>query len=143
MPDAVSIPFTQSNGRFVETSFVRKKKRTERVAQAIFGIMAVAMIIPLALILGYLMVQAWPLLSWDFLVTNPIGGMRKGGIWSALLGTIYLVVISLAVAAPIGVLAAVYLNEYARDNWFNRIVNLAVVNLAGVPSISPAWTVLF
>jgi phosphate transport system permease protein len=135
MPDAVSIPFTQSNGRFVETSFVRKKKRTERVAQAIFGIMAVAMIIPLALILGYLMVQAWPLLSWDFLVTNPIGGMRKGGIWSALLGTIYLVVISLAVAAPIGVLAAVYLNEYARDNWFNRIVNLAVVNLAGVPSI--------
>jgi len=135
MPEAVSIPFTQSNGRFVETSFVRKKKRTERVAQAVFGIMAIAMIIPLALILGYLLIQAWPLLSWDFLVTNPVGGMRKGGIWSALLGTIYLVVMSLAVAAPIGVLAAVYLNEYARDNWFNRIVNLAVVNLAGVPSI--------
>jgi phosphate transport system permease protein len=61
--------------------------------------------------------------------------MRKGGVWSAFIGTIYLVVISLAVAAPIGVLCAVYLNEYARDNWFTRVVNLAVINLAGVPSI--------
>jgi len=61
--------------------------------------------------------------------------MKEGGIWPALVGTIYLVVISLAVAAPIGVLAAVYLNEYAKDNWFNRLINLAVINLAGVPSI--------
>ncbi|HUR28883.1 MAG TPA: phosphate ABC transporter permease PstA, partial [Planctomycetota bacterium] len=56
-------------------------------------------------------------------------------IWPALVGTLYLIVISLAVSAPIGVLAAVYLNEYAKENWFTRIVNLAVVNLAGVPSI--------
>jgi len=56
-------------------------------------------------------------------------------VWAPLLGTIYLVVISLAVATPIGVLAAVYLNEYAREGWFTRFVNLAVVNLAGVPSI--------
>ena len=52
-----------------------------------------------------------------------------------MVGTFYLVFMSLLVAAPIGVLAGVYLNEYARDNWFTRIVNLAVVNLAGVPSI--------
>jgi phosphate transport system permease protein len=56
-------------------------------------------------------------------------------VWPALVGTIYLVVLSLAVAAPVGVLAAVYLNEYARDNWFTRLISLAVVNLAGVPSI--------
>jgi phosphate transport system permease protein len=61
--------------------------------------------------------------------------MRAGGVWPALLGTIYLVLISLAVATPVGVLAAVYLNEYARENSFTRVVNLAVVNLAGVPSI--------
>jgi ABC-type phosphate transport system permease subunit len=60
---------------------------------------------------------------------------EKGGVWSALLGTIYLVTCSLLVAAPIGVFAAVYLNEYAKDTWFTRIINLAVVNLAGVPSI--------
>src|SRR5688572_290678 len=61
--------------------------------------------------------------------------MRRGGIWSALLGTIWLVMTSLCLSAPIGVLAAVYLNEYARENWFTRLVNLAVVNLAGVPSV--------
>lgn len=61
--------------------------------------------------------------------------MKAGGILPAIAGTFYMVAISLAVATPIGVLAAVYLNEYARDNWFTRVVNLAVVNLAGVPSI--------
>jgi len=61
--------------------------------------------------------------------------MTAGGIWAPLVGTFYLVVLSLAVAAPIGILAGVYLNEYAGDNWGTRIVNMAVVNLAGVPSI--------
>jgi phosphate transport system permease protein len=93
------------------------------------------MVLPLLAIVGYLIVQAWPLLSWDFLTQNPTGGMRKGGVWSALLGTIYLVTTSLVIAAPVGVLAAVYLNEYAKQGWLTRIINLAVVNLAGVPSI--------
>jgi len=97
--------------------------------------MALAMIIPLLAIVGYLVYRAMPLLSWDFLVTNPTHGMRRGGIWSAFLGTLYLVVLSLCLSAPIGVLAAVYLNEYAKENWYTRIINLAVVNLAGVPSI--------
>lgn len=120
---------------FTETPLVRRKLRAERLAQGVFGLMALAMILPLLAIVGYLVYRGWPLLSWDFLVTNPVGGMRRGGIWSAFLGTVYLVGLSLAVSAPIGVLAAVYLNEYARENWFTRIINLAVVNLAGVPSI--------
>jgi phosphate transport system permease protein len=120
---------------FNETPFVRKKHRRELVAKGVFALMSGAMVLPLVLIVVYLFVQAWPLLSWDFLTSNPAGGMRRGGIWSALLGTIYLVTMSLVVAAPIGVLAAVYLNEYARENWFTRVINLAVVNLAGVPSI--------
>lgn len=121
--------------RFVETRLIRKKHRNDLIAKGIFGGMALLMIIPLVLIIGYLIIQAWPTLSWDFLFKNPTNGMRKGGIWSAFLGTIYLVVVSLLVAAPVGVMAAVYLNEYAKDNWFTRIVNLAVLNLAGVPSI--------
>ena len=120
---------------FAETSLVRTKHRNERIAQYVFGFMAFAMVLPLVLIVAHLVFQAWPLLSWDFLTSNPVGGMRRGGIWSALLGTIYLVTTSLLIAAPIGVLAAVYLNEYARESWFTRIINLAVVNLAGVPSI--------
>ncbi|HEX6273918.1 MAG TPA: hypothetical protein VFZ53_12810, partial [Polyangiaceae bacterium] len=96
---------------FAETSLVRTKHRNERIAQYVFGFMAFAMVLPLVLIVAHLVFQAWPLLSWDFLTTNPVGGMRRGGIWSALLGTIYLVTTSLLIAAPIGVLAAVYLNE--------------------------------
>ncbi|HTD66342.1 MAG TPA: phosphate ABC transporter permease PstA [Candidatus Limnocylindria bacterium] len=120
---------------FAETDNIRRKRLHERVAQTIFALMVVCILIPLALILGYLVTKGAPLMSWDFLTTNPISGMRKGGIWSALLGTLWLVGVSLALAAPIGIFAAVYINEYARDNWLTRIVNLAVVNLAGVPSI--------
>lgn len=120
---------------FTETSFVRSKRQRETIAKLLFGAMAGALVLPLVLIVGYLLIQAAPLLSWEFLTTNPAGGMRRGGIWSALLGTMYLVSLSLLIAAPVGVLAAVYLNEYAGDNWFTRIIHLAVVNLAGVPSI--------
>ena len=120
---------------FAETPLIRRKKRNQVIAKLVFGAMAVAMIVPLITIVAYLIVQALPLLTFDFLTENPEGGMRRGGIWSALLGTIYLVGTSLLIAAPIGVLAAVYLNEYAKDNWLTRVIQLAVVNLAGVPSI--------
>jgi phosphate transport system permease protein len=121
--------------KFVETPFVRAKLRRQQIARAVFGGMALSMILPLVAIVLYLVIRAWPVLSWDFLTDIPKNGMTEGGIWPALVGTIYLVGISLAVSAPIGILAAIYLNEYAKDNWFNRIINLAVINLAGVPSI--------
>ena len=120
---------------FAETPLIRKKFRREALAKWVFFAMTVAMIVPLLIILTYLVVQAMPSLSLDFLLDPPLKGMKAGGVWPAFLGTLYLVLISLAVAAPIGILAAVYLNEYARDNWFNRLINLAVINLAGVPSI--------
>jgi phosphate transport system permease protein len=120
---------------FQATSFVRRKQYAELIAKLIFLAMTLMMVVPLLLIVGYLFREAWPILSVDFLLTNPRNGMRAGGIWSPFLGTVYLVGISLAIATPIGVLAAVFLNEYARDSWFTRVVNLAVVNLAGVPSI--------
>lgn len=126
---------TSAAARFTETPLIRKKRSAEAVAKWIFFAMTVTMIIPLLLIVGYLVVKAMPSLSIDFLLDPPLRGMKAGGIWPAFVGTIYLVLISLAVAAPIGVLAAVYLNEYAKDNWLNRLINLAVINLAGVPSI--------
>jgi phosphate transport system permease protein len=125
----------EADAMFVETPLGRAKRRRELLARAVFFGMAVAMVLPLLAIVTYLVVRAWPTLSLEFLVDVPREGMREGGIWPALVGTIYLVFISLAVAAPVGILAAIYLNEYARDNWFNRAINLAVINLAGVPSI--------
>lgn len=128
-------PARGGSGMFAETPYVRKKHRQEQVARWFFGAMAAAMVIPLLLIVGYVIVKGAPALTWEFLTANPRRGGTQGGIWPALVGTIYLIVISLCVSAPIGVLAAVYLNEYAGDNWLTRIVNLAVVNLAGVPSV--------
>ena len=120
---------------FQATRFARRKGHHQLAARAVLFSMTLLIVAPLLLIVGYLVYQAWPILSLDFLLTNPRSGMRAGGIWSPLLGTIYLVVISLLVAAPIGVLAAIFLNEYTRESWLTRVINLAVVNLAGVPSI--------
>ena len=97
--------------------------------------MTVLAIVPLLVIIGYLINRALPVLSWEFVSEFPRTRMTEGGILPAILGTFYMVGLSLVIATPIGVFAAVYLNEYAGDNWFTRIVNLAVVNLAGVPSI--------
>ncbi|MFQ5751087.1 MAG: phosphate ABC transporter permease PstA [bacterium] len=133
--NANSQPVVPRPGMFTETALSRRKNFSEYIARIIFLLMTLLMILPLLLIVGYLFYKAFPILSIDFLLTNPIRGMRAGGIWSPLLGTLYLIVISLLVSAPIGVLAAVYLNEYAGENWLTRIINLAVVNLAAVPSI--------
>lgn len=120
---------------FTSTKNTRQKKRQEQIAKYLLMSMTLLIILPLILIIFYLIYQASPILSVDFLLKNPIRGMRDGGIWAPLLGTIYLVLISLLIATPIGVFAAVYLNEYARESWLTRVINLAVVNLAGVPSI--------
>ncbi|MEW5984159.1 MAG: phosphate ABC transporter permease PstA [Acidobacteriota bacterium] len=132
-PDAMAQPGIPLP--FAQTAFGRRKLRHEFAARALFLAMTLFMVVPLVAILAHLVIEAWPALSLEFLLDVPRNRMTEGGIWPAFVGTIYLVVISLAVAAPIGVLAAVYLNEYAKDTWFNRIINLAVINLAGVPSI--------
>jgi phosphate transport system permease protein len=98
---------------FSLTPLGRRKLRQERLAQLVLAGMVLALVLPLAALVGYLLVKGAPLLSWSFLTTNPTQGMREGGIWPALLGTLYLVVIALLAAAPVGVLCAIYLHEYA------------------------------
>jgi len=120
---------------FAATELINKKLRAQRIVKWIFGAMSITILIPLVALTTCLIIRAWPSLTWDFITDVPKQGMRSGGIWSALVGTMYTVTFSLLVAVPVGVMAGIYLNEYARDNWFTRIVNLAVVNLAGVPSI--------
>ncbi|HIN33855.1 MAG TPA: phosphate ABC transporter permease PstA [Nitrospirales bacterium] len=120
---------------FAATRIQRRKQMSEYVAKFVFMLMALSMIVPLVVILTYLFVKGMPALSLSFIFENPTDRLRSGGIWAPLVGTFYLVFFSLLAAAPIGILAGVYLNEYASDNWFTRVINLAVVNLAGVPSI--------
>lgn len=126
---------TSSAALFTETEHTRSKLRVQRIMSVLFGVMCAAILIPLIALVVYLVVRAAPSLSWNFMTDIPTHGMRAGGIWPALIGTGYIVVISLLIAAPIGIMAGIYLNEYARDNWFARLVHMAVVNLAGVPSI--------
>ena len=124
-----------TGGIFASTPVEDKKSRTELLVQVILFIVTAMLVAPLVAILSYLLIKAWPALSWSFIFENPQNYMTAGGIWAPIVGTFYLVFFSLLVAAPIGILAGVYLNEYARDNWLTRLINLAVVNLAGVPSI--------
>ena len=120
---------------FTTGAVERRKALVDRLVQSILALVVAALVVPLLAIVGYLVARAWPVLSWSFLFTNPTNYMTAGGIWAPIVGTFYLVLFSLAIATPIGVLAGIYLNEYASDNWATRVVNLAVVNLAGVPSI--------
>jgi phosphate transport system permease protein len=80
-------------------------------------------------------IRAAPVLSFDYLWQNPVDKGKAGGLWAPLAGTFFLVIGSLALVAPIGILGAIYLNEYASDSWFKRLISIAVTTLAGVPSI--------
>ena len=129
------LPSSADANPFAPSALEKHKKIKETVARWVLAAITLMLVIPVAAILGYLLVKALPVLSFSFLFDNPANRMTAGGIWAPLIGTFFLVLISLAAAAPIGILAGVYLNEYARDNWITRSVNLAVMNLAGVPSI--------
>lgn len=123
------------SARFQVTPGTEARARTQRLAQGVFASMTVSLLLPLAAILGLLIWRGAPAISAEFLFTEPALGMTAGGIFPAIVGTLWLVGVSLAVSAPVGVLAAIYLNEYAPDNALTRVIHLAIVNLAGVPSI--------
>ena len=120
---------------FEATKVNRRNQRTQRLFAILFLLMTALLVAPVLLILTTLVIKGGPAISIDFLFTNPTHGMTAGGIFPALLGTIWLVAVALLISVPLGVAAAIYLSEYAGNNWFTRIINLAVINLAGVPSI--------
>lgn len=120
---------------FATSKHARRRHRTQTVAFVVLCGVTVLLVLPVLAILGMLFYRGAGALSFEFLFTEPVRGMTAGGIWPAIVGTMWLVGVSLLVSAPIGVLAAVYLNEYAGDTWYTRIIHLAIVNLAGVPSI--------
>ena len=112
-----------------------KDARREGLVRILFLLMTALLVLPVLLILGVLVAKGGSALSWDFLFTEPTDGMTAGGLLPALVGTIWLVVIALIVSVPIGIAAALYQSEYAPDSWLTRAINLAIINLAGVPSI--------
>ena len=112
------------------TSFTKQK-----IAFAILGTLTVIVALPVVLIVGVIVKHGAGAISWEFLTTAPRHGMREGGIFPAIVGTFCLVVGAVVCAVPLGVLAAIFLNEYAGESRLTRLIRLAIINLAGVPSV--------
>jgi len=120
---------------FEASKLNRRNDARQKLFRFGLGSMTGLLILPVILILGTLIYKGAPVISLEFLFTGPTKGMTAGGIFPALLGTIILVMVALIASVPLGIAAAIYLSEYAADNWFTRTINLAIINLAGVPSI--------
>lgn len=107
----------------------------EKLAFFFLFLSTLLIIVPVFLILAKIIREGFPAFTWEFLSAYPRLGMRAGGIFPAILGTVYLVLGTLVFSLPVGILAAIYLSEYAKDHWWKRVVEVAIVNLAGVPSV--------
>ena len=120
---------------FDSTELNRRNHRTQKLLSILFGLVTCLLVVPVITIMSVLIYKGGPNISFEFLFSAPTNGMTAGGLFPALLGTIWLVVDALIFSVPLGVATAIYLSEYAKDTWLTRIINLAIINLAGVPSI--------
>ena len=115
--------------------FTRRQHLKQTVAFTALGLLSLCVVVPVVVILYFVLANGLPGLSWEFLTAMPRHGMKEGGIYPAILGSVSLVLVAMALAVPLGVLGAVYLSEYARQGPAVRAIRLAILNLAGVPSI--------
>ena len=113
----------------------RRKMVTEKISYAFLLFLTLIVIAFVLGIIIYLIVKGSGAINWEFLSQKPRAGMREGGIFPAILGTLYLVIGTLIFSLPIGILAAIYLNEYASKNRLTRIIRLSIINMSGVPSV--------
>jgi phosphate transport system permease protein len=113
----------------------KKKQRRQAFAFWTFGIFSFGIVAILVVILSFILFHGFKAISWDFISKMPEDGMTKGGIFPAIIGTLYLVGGSMLFAFPIGVMSGIYINEYAREGFVKRFIQMMTNNLAGVPSI--------
>ncbi|MBK9477728.1 MAG: phosphate ABC transporter permease PstA [Bacteroidetes bacterium] len=118
-----------------ENKLEKLKKRRQRIAFIILGTIGYSIVAILISILTFIIVKGISVISWDFLTSMPEEGMTKGGIFPAILGSFYLVTGSIIVAFPIGIMAAICMNEYVKHGTAKKIIKQMTNNLAGVPSI--------
>lgn len=108
---------------------------SQHIAFSVLGTSAYLVVLPVLLVMYYLGTNGWRAMTWQFLTSVPSTDLTRGGILSPILGTLLLVGCTIAIALPLGLMSAIYLSEYARPGLFTRLIRLAIVNLAGVPSI--------
>ncbi len=112
-----------------------RRKFTERAGIIGLTVMALITITPIILIVGYIVWKGAPAISWEFISGFPSDGMKAGGILPAIVGTFWLTIGTALFSVPLGIGAAVYLSEYAPDNRVTRMIRVAIINLAGIPSV--------
>jgi phosphate transport system permease protein len=111
------------------------RELAQRLGFAFLTLVTVVVVLPIVLVVGYIVVQGAPALSWDFITQMPRSGMREGGLLPAIVGTLWLTAGTAVFAVPLGVAMAIYLAEYASDSLLTRLVRLSIINLAGIPSV--------
>jgi phosphate transport system permease protein len=111
------------------------RQTTQRIAFALISLAAALVIVPILYIVGLIVVQGTSAINWEFISGYPREGMKAGGLWPAIVGTLLLTLGTAIISVPIGVGAAIYLSEYSQDNTLTRAIRIAIINLAGIPSV--------
>lgn len=114
---------------------ILKQLRIEKIGFSVLTILSIATVIPIIAVVIYIIYLGAPAISWEFVSAMPSDGMRAGGIWPAIVGTFYLTVGTALFSVPLGIAAAIYLSEYAPVNKITQTIRLAIINLAGIPSV--------
>ena len=111
------------------------RQTSQKIAFALLTAASVVVVVPIVLVIIYIIVQGIAAINWEFLTAMPRSGMREGGILPAIVGTVVLTCGTAIASIPLAIGAAIYLAEYARDTWLTRLIRLAIINLAGIPSV--------
>ena len=119
----------------VDASFSQRRKWLQRLGFTVLALATLATVTPILLIVIHIFSNGLPGISWQFLVEFPRDGMRSGGILPAVVGTVGLTLGTAVFSVPLGIGAAIYLSEYAVENRWTRAIRIAIINLAGIPSI--------
>lgn len=117
----------------MNSSSLRQKK--QQIGFSLLTLMTFLTVIPIAGVVIYILVLGFPAINWEFISGFPREGMRAGGIWPAIVGTFFLTLGTAIFAVPLGIGAAIYLSEYAPNNRATRLIRIAIINLAGIPSV--------
>lgn len=116
-------------------NYLIKKRLKEQLAIWMMSLLSLCVLSFLITILGFIVVNGFKVLSWEFLTEMPDNGMTSGGIYPAIIGTLCLMAGSMIIAFPIGVMSGIYMNEYMKGSFFKKFIIIMTNNLAGIPSI--------
>ncbi len=128
----------QTNGMtesIIKSRSFATRKLEQKMGFGCLSLTTLLTVIPIFAVIIYILIQGLPAISWSFLTTFPYDGVKQGGIFPALVGTFLLTVGTAIFSVPVGIGAAIYLSEYAADSNWTRSIRIAIINLAGIPSV--------